>query len=163
LLLVHVFRKGPIGLELAVGAAVFLRGRERIGADVGGFADGFFGLLFGFYEPAFALEAEAADGGRGIGSIEKGAGAALGDGAIDDALQDLGDGELDGGFVFEKGDAVVSFDAREVRFAVPAVTPAEVGAVHGEGAALLAAGFDVAAALFGLCGRSARFGGDRGF
>jgi hypothetical protein len=147
-LLVQVFAEGPVGLEFACGAAVFLGGGEAAAVELGGFADGLFGLLFGCGEPAFALEAEAEEIGGGIGSAEEGAGTAFGHVAVEEALHALGNDEQDGGLVFEEGYGVVSFDAGELGFAKPAVAPAVMIAGHGDAAALLAAGFNEAAALF---------------
>ena len=67
-------------------------------------------------------------------------------GLVENTLHDLGEHELDGGGVFEEGDTVVTFDSGKGGSAIVFVRVTIVVAGHGFGAALVAGGFDVAAA-----------------
>jgi len=146
LLLVKVFGEGPLGFEDAGGAAILMLGGEGFGVFAfGGFGDLAGDGLFVFGEPALADEVEADEAGGDGAAIADGAGRVVVEVAIEEALHGLGEGELDGGGVFEEGDAVVAFDSGEGGAAVVFVGVTVVVAGHGLGTTLLAAGFDVAA------------------
>ena len=145
LLLIAVFGEGPLGLVDLVGAFVLAVGSQFVAILADGFGDLLGEGLAGVVEPALAGEVEAGGGEGDAAAIEGGGGDAGFDGAFEEALHDLRDGEHDGGGVFEEGDAVVAADAGEGGFAVEFVTVTVVIAFKCVGAALLAGGFDVAA------------------
>ena len=105
----------------------------------------------GLAERLVACEAGGAGEGIGgdLGGPDGGAGADGVEGMGEEAVDDLGHDELDGGVVFEQGDGDVVF-VGEGGMAVVEVVVAEMEAIEGEAAAAVAVGFDGAAMGFGF-------------
>ena len=131
--------------------------------DVGaGFGDGGRGL---FVEVADELgrladAAHAVGVGRGeVEAIEESVGTLFGDAIGGESVDDAGDGDLNGGGVLERQelDVVAHFDAVRIEMGLVAVgvvgaleavvEVAEYGLLEGNGSALEAVGFDVAAEI----------------
>ena len=132
----------------AGGGVVFGFGGEgAVGFVVGEVGDGFLGLGDGFWEV----------GGGYLEAVEEEAGAAGVEVVGGDAVEDFGEGELDGGAVFERADGeggLVAAAAVELVLGDGAaggvVEVAERFGAEGGGAAAVAGGMDVAAVLAGF-------------
>ncbi len=140
------FVEGPGGRG-AVGGAVRLVGTE--GFAVG--RDGDFGdrLLGGRgLDSGFGARGDGAGQGAGgdLTGVGEGAGGVLVDGAGEKAMGDLGEDELDGGVVFEKGHDDFGTFGGQLGVTEVGVGVAEVVAAQGGGVALETADGEVAAA-----------------
>jgi hypothetical protein len=162
LLFVGVFGDRPLGLEGAGGAAVFLNGAEKFAIGAGGdFGDGFLdaGVLVG------GLGADGDGAGQGVSgnlaAIGDGAGFGGVEGAGKEAVDDLGEDELDGGGVVEEGHGDFGALFRADGIAVVLMGMAVVLAEEGGGVALETIDAERAAAAGGFgqvgifgCGRA---------
>jgi len=159
LLLIDVFREGPLGLEGSGGALVFFDGAEVFAVGGGDdFGDGFLDGCGG----GFGVRGEGARGGEGgdLADVSESAGGGVVEFAGEDAVGELGEDELDGGAVLKEGHDDFGAFLGALGMAMVLVGVAEVARAEGVGVALDAVDFEGAAAAFGFgLGREVGFGG----